>query len=49
MAVDSSENVSPRVSAEASARNGTNARSWNSSMLKARRPCVRFSSARSVS
>ena len=39
----------PAASAEASARNGTKARSWKRSMLKASRPWVRLSSARSVS
>ena len=40
---------SPLISAEASARKGTNARSWNSSIAKASRPWVRLSSERSVS
>ena len=39
----------PGASAAASARNGTTAMSWNSTTLKASRPCVRLSSARSVS
>ena len=39
----------PAAKAPANTRNGTNARSWNSSTLKATRPCVRLISDCSVS